>query len=201
MKLDIEKDLLQSEIPTNKWLVKDDNKKIIRSTSVNVADPANLKPEEELIMQRLIDFTRYSQDPILNKEDGKDYLRPAVGLAAPQIGANLNMFFARFEYTEEGEEYAMINAKIIAKSEQIVALEDGEGCLSVEVDREGIVPRAYKIIVEGYDYLTKKNVQLTLRQYRSIVFQHELEHNIGKLYYDHINNDDPWFIQKDWILI
>ncbi|WP_084340172.1 peptide deformylase [Mesoplasma seiffertii] len=203
MKLDINKDLLQPEIPTNKWLVKDDNLKVIRSVSPDVADPKNLTSEQKICMQRLIDFVRYSQDPILNNEENQDYLRPAVGLAAPQIGYNYNMFFVRFEFEKNGvgEEYAMINPKIIAKSEQITALEDGEGCLSVDVDHEGIVPRSFKIVVEAYDYFTNELVELTLRGYRAIVFQHEIDHNQGHLYYDLINPTDPQYAEEKWILI
>ncbi|WP_084514118.1 peptide deformylase [[Acholeplasma] multilocale] len=201
MKLNDNTELFQTEIPSNKWLTKDTDKEVIRAVSVDVADPENLTPEEELVMHKLIDFTRYSQDAELNKEDGHDYLRPAVGLAAPQIGANINMYYIRFDLGEEKEEYAMINAKITSKSKQITALDDGEGCLSVDVDHEGIVPRAYKVVVEGYDYITKEYVQLTMRHYRAIVFQHETEHNEGHLYYDRINTSDRWKTEKDWILI
>ncbi len=115
MKLDIKKDLLQSEIPSNKWLVKDDNK-IIRVKSVDVKNPENLTKEEEDCIKKLIDFTRYSQDPNLNIPNKAESIRPAVGLAAPQIGINKNMFFARFEWDESGEkvdEYAIIKGKIV----------------------------------------------------------------------------------------
>ncbi|AUF83385.1 peptide deformylase [Mesoplasma syrphidae] len=201
MKLDLNKDLLQKEIPTNKWLVKDSNVKIIRSVSPDVEDPNNLSLEQEDCMNKLIDFVRYSQDPILNSEENDDYLRPAVGLAAPQIGYNYNMFFVRFEFDKVGEEYAIINPKITAKSEQITALEDGEGCLSVNIDHEGIVPRSFKIVVEAFDYFSKQYIELTLRSYRSIVFQHEIEHNQGKLYYDLINKEEPHYTNEKWILI
>ncbi|ATZ18593.1 peptide deformylase [Williamsoniiplasma somnilux] len=202
MKLDITKDLLQKDIPSNSWLVKDTNPQIIRSISTNVQNPEQLTSEEENCMQRLIDFTRYSQDEVLNHSGNADHLRPAVGLAAPQIGLNKNMFFVRVDWgNNEIEEYAMINAEIISKSSQMTALEDGEGCLSVDHDWEGIVPRHYKIIVRGYDYLAHEYVELKLRSYVAIVFQHELEHNIGKLYYDRIDKDKPNHIEDDWILI
>lgn len=204
MKLDIPKDLLQKNIPTNAWLVKDTNLAVIRQVSTDVVDPENLSEAEELCMQKLIDFTRYSQDKELNDVEQEDHLRPAVGLAAPQIGMNKNMFFVRFEWDEENEqieEFAIINGKIISASEQIIALQDGEGCLSVDDDQPGIVPRAFKIVVEGYDYLTKEYVTLTLRNYAAIVFQHELDHNKAVLYYDHINKAEPMFTKEDWILI
>ncbi|KNG78986.1 peptide deformylase [Mycoplasma sp. HU2014] len=200
--MDIKKDLLQNNRPSNSWLFKDTNKEVIRNTCKQIKDPANLTQEEELVMKKLIDFVVVSQDENENKKDSDDYLRPAVGLAAPQIGSNIDMFYVRFNWDEDDiEEYAMINTKLISKSSQIVALKDGEGCLSVDHDHTGIVPRSYKIVVEGYDWLTKQYVTLTLRGYCAIVFQHEMEHNIGKLYYDRINKQDPMFSKDDWILL
>ncbi|AXK51357.1 peptide deformylase [Spiroplasma alleghenense] len=195
------KDLLQSERPTNKWLVKDTNPQIIRATSEDVLVPLN--EENNLVMQKLIDFVRLSQCKTLNQKNNGDYLRPAVGLAAPQIGSNTNMFFARFEWGEgeEPEEFAIINGKITASSPQIVALDGGEGCLSVDSDHEGIVPRSYKISVTGIDYFTGQLVEYNLRGYKAVVFQHELQHNQGRLYYDLINEKDPSFVGDDWILL
>ncbi|QBQ08026.1 peptide deformylase [Spiroplasma gladiatoris] len=200
MKLDLKKDLLQDQIPTNKWLCKDTQPEIIRAMSYDVELPLN--KETELVMKKLIDFVRYSQDPNLNVKGSEDHLRPAVGLAAPQIGSNINMFFTRFEWDEENndiEEFAMVNPKIIAKSEQIGYLKGGEGCLSVDSDHPGNVPRSYKIKISGYDWLTNKNLELTLRGYQAIVFQHEIEHNQGKLYYDRINKEEPQKIEENWI--
>lgn len=205
MKIDLTKDLLQEQIPTNDWLIKDNESTIIRRISDNVLDVEHLNADEEQTMQRLIDFVRYSQDPDLNPEDKPDHLRPAVGLAAPQIGINKNLFFIRIEWGKDDltkvEEIAAINPKILSRSSQIVALEDGEGCLSVDIDHEGLVPRSYKVIVSYYDYLSKKLVNRTLRGYQAVVFQHEYDHNIGKLYYDHINQENPYFKKDDWLFI
>ncbi|AHI54069.1 peptide deformylase [Spiroplasma sabaudiense Ar-1343] len=195
------KDLLQKERPSNEWLFKDNNTEVIRSVSSDVQTP--LSEDHDLVMRKLIDFVRVSQCKTLNKKGSPDFLRPAVGLAAPQIGSNTNMFFARFEWekNEEAEEYAIINGRITASSPQVVALEGGEGCLSVDSDHPGVVPRSYKISVEGIDYFTNQAVTLNLRGYKAIVFQHELLHNQGVLYYDLINKDDPEFIDEDWILL
>ncbi|ATG97823.1 peptide deformylase [Mesoplasma lactucae ATCC 49193] len=202
--MDLEKDLLQSEKPTNKWLTKDTNKEVIRSVSPDVTDVDNLTDEELNTMAKLIDFVRYSQDDSLNNNE-EDLLRPAVGLAAPQVGVNKNMFFARFEWDKENpedfEEIAAINPKIISRSSQMIVINDGEGCLSVDEDRDGLVPRSYKIVVTYYDFLKKKQIKETLRGYKAIVFQHETEHNHGMLYYDHINKKDPHHTEKDWLYL
>ncbi|WFQ93727.1 peptide deformylase [Mycoplasma feriruminatoris] len=194
--------LLQDQIPSNSWLVKDHKKEIIRTKSIKLDNPENLSNEDELIMKKLIDFVTFSQDENNNNVNNKDYLRPAVGLAAPQIGVNKDMFYVRFQLeNHQIEQYAMINTKLVSYSTQIACLKNGEGCLSVDNDHLGLVPRCYKIVVSGYDWLTKKYITLTLRNYQAIVFQHEMDHNIGVLYYDHINKQDPLFKKDDWILI
>lgn len=193
--------LLQDEKPSNKWLFKDTNKEVIRSISPDVELP--LSEENEIVMKKLIDFVRWSQNDTINSKTNGDYLRPAVGLAAPQIGSNTNMFFARFDWEGEdkAEEFAIINPKIIATSPQIVYLDGGEGCLSVDKDKKGFVPRSYKIEVVAYDWLTQKDIKLTLRGYHAVVFQHEIEHNQGKLYYDRINKEEPHYKEEDWMSI
>lgn len=183
--------MLQTKKPSKAWLVFD-NTPSIRQTSSPVPFP--LSTEHETIMQQLIDFVRFSQDP---KQNINHIVRPAVGLAAPQIGENLNMYYIRIEETDDktGEkivtEHAMINPKIIGKSSQLACIEEGEGCLSVDGDKEGFVPRSFRILVSGYDYLLQKEVQITARNYEAIVFQHEQEHLEGKLYYDLINKKNP----------
>ncbi|WP_338983964.1 peptide deformylase [Spiroplasma endosymbiont of Othius punctulatus] len=190
--------LLTNETPSNSWLTFDTNKEVIRSKSKDCKLP--LSKEDEHTMNKLIDFVVYSQDDKLNVEGSKDYLRPAVGLAAPQVGVNKNMFYVRFQLPDEKlEEYAMVNAKVVARSTQIAFLEDGEGCLSVAKDHRGIVPRPYKVMITGYDNITKEEVTLTLRSYKSIVFQHEIDHLHGKLYYDHINKRSPDHVGDGWI--
>ncbi|ALA97977.1 peptide deformylase [Spiroplasma kunkelii CR2-3x] len=193
--------MFQNEIPTKDWLVFD-NTPSIRQPSIDVS--LTLAPENELVMQKLIDFVRYSQDP--QKNSGHTII-PAVGLAAPQIGHNIKMYYIRIEETdkETGDkkiiEHAMINPKIIGKSEQIACIKEGEGCLSVNGDKEGFVPRSFRIIIKGYDYLKQQQITITARSYEAIVFQHEQAHLEGKLYYDLINKTEPWMKKSDWIIL
>ncbi|WP_425380377.1 peptide deformylase [Spiroplasma endosymbiont of Stenodema calcarata] len=193
--------MLQNKIPNKDWLVFDDTPSI-RDTSNDVALP--LSSENELVMQKLIDFVRYSQNPQKNHQQT---IRPAVGLAAPQIGDNIKMYYIRIEDTDNETglkqviEHAMINPVIIGKSAQLACIEEGEGCLSVDGDKEGFVPRSFRIIISGYDYLKQQQVTITARSYEAIVFQHEQEHLEGKLYYDLINKKNPWLKIPDWIIL
>ena len=83
--------------------------------------------------------------------------------------------------------YAVINPQIIAHTEEMTYLPDGEGCLSVTRNTEGLVtPRFYGIKAKAilFDYKTEKcrNVTMELYGYPAIVFQHEYDHLDGILY-------------------
>ena len=94
---------------------------------------------------------------------------------------------------EDGDiEFALVNPKIISNSTQKAYLENGESCLSVVPDREGYVPRYAKITVRAYNMLTDRMEDIRLTDYPAIVMQHEMDHLKGKLYYDHIDQKDPW---------
>jgi len=140
-----------------------------------------------------------SQDKKLNSSQK---LIEAVGIAAPQIGVNIRMYYILVRFFDEKTnrttyvEHALINPKINGKSKQIVALENGEKCLSVDnfntnKKHEGLVPRSYKIHVSGYDFLKNKHVNLVARGFEAIVFQHEQDHLEKKIYYHHINKKNP----------
>lgn len=193
--------LLQEETPKRAWIVKD-NKKSLLEGCKTVSLP--LSQKDELVMKKMIDWVRVSQDKTINSEQE---MTEAIGIAAPQIGANIKMYYILLPIFDEKNEkvtfieHALINPKITGKSEQIAALKSGEGCLSVDEKHEGLVPRSYKIHVSGYDFLKKKNINLIVRGYEAIVFQHEQDHLEKKLYYHHVNKKDPWFQHTNWILI
>lgn len=193
--------LLQDEAPKTTWITKD-NKKSLLSGCKPVKLP--LSKEDELVMKKMIDWVRASQDEEFNKNKE---LTEAIGIAAPQIGVNKTMYYILLPILDEKTdkiiylEHALINPKISGKSEQIAALKPGEACLSVDKKHEGLVPRSYKIHVSGYDFLKKKHISLIARGYEAIVFQHEQDHLEKKLYYHHINKQEPWFKEEDWIII
>ena len=49
------------------------------------------------------------------------------------------------------DDYVLINPKVISYSEEMIYAGEGEGCLRVNRDFEGIVPRHARITVEAYD--------------------------------------------------
>ena len=148
-----------------------------------------MSKEDKKLIQKMIDHLTYSQIEDLSiKYD----LRPGMGLAAPQLGINKNFFVVVHEY-EEGkfDNYVIINPKIVSHSEELIYASTGEGCLSVNRDVEGIVPRYARIRIEGFDEQGNP-VQFRGREELAIAFQHEYDHLNGILFYDRINKDDPF---------
>ena len=85
----------------------------------------------------------------------------------------------------------MINPKLVSNSEELIYAGGGEGCLSVNREVEGIVPRYARVTFEGYDENGKK-VRYRAREELAIAFQHELDHLNGILFFDHIDPKNPY---------
>jgi peptide deformylase len=104
----------------------------------------------------------------------------------------------RIEYFKEDEtldyvtEFAFINPKIVAHAQRMSYLLAGEGCLSVDGEHQGYVPRYAFVTVRGYDAITRQYLEVKFRGYDAIVIQHEIDHLDGILFYDRINKQDPF---------
>ena len=174
----------------------DDRHKVLREISKEVSLP--LSKEDKDTIKQIITHLKYSQ--IENMAEKYD-LRPGMGLAFPQLGMLKRIIVIVHEY-EEGKfkNYVIVNPKIISHSEEMVALETGEGCLSVNREVEGHVPRYARITITGYDEDGNK-ISIRAREDLSVAFQHEVDHLNGILFYDHINKDKPFFDENEIRLI
>ena len=107
-----------------------------------------------------------------------------VGIAAPQIGVDLQVVIFGFEqnprYPEEGgvPETVLINPVISPLTDD--EEEAWEGCLSVPGLR-GVVPRVTKIRYTGFD-LEGNLIDRQVDGFHARVVQHECDHLIGRLY-------------------
>ncbi len=121
-----------------------------------------------------------------NNKDNDDY-RPSVGIAAPQINISKRLY-AVHVHDLDGTlySYMLINPEIINKSDSLIYLPGGEGCLSVDRDTEGLTPRYETVTLQALRYLKETDdvvpISLHLEGYIGIVFQHELDHLNGILY-------------------
>ncbi|MEK3805033.1 peptide deformylase [Metabacillus sp. SLBN-84] len=144
--------------------------------------------EDKKTLQELLDYVQNSQNPEMIEKYG---LRPGIGLAAPQINVSKRMIAIRLT-DEKGQlhSYALFNPKIVSHSVEKSYLTSGEGCLSVDRPVPGYVPRYARIRVKAVS-LEGENVDLRLRGLLAIVFQHEIDHLNGVMFYDHISSEDP----------
>jgi peptide deformylase len=119
-------------------------------------------------------------------EDMFDTMRVAngAGLAAPQIGEDLQVVIFGFERNERYPDAppvpqtVLINPVIEALGEDLV--EGWEGCLSVPGLR-GVVPRLARIRYRGFDPQGQP-IDREADGFHARVVQHECDHLIGRLY-------------------
>lgn len=137
--------------------------------------------------QLLIELLNYVKNSIDKEMVENDDFRPSVGIAAPQVNV-LKRMFAVHVHDIDGTlfSYMLVNPYITEKSQELIYLPGGEGCLSVDRATEGLTPRYHSITLEGLRYIeetdTLSPIKLHLTGYVGIVFQHELDHLNGILY-------------------
>jgi peptide deformylase len=164
----------------------------LRKTAQEVPLPPS--KEDIQILANMLEYVRNSQNPALAEKYG---LRSGIGLAAPQIDC-LKRMVAVHVTDKDGQlySYALLNPKIISHSVEKAYLTSGEGCLSVDQPFPGFVPRYARITLKGFD-IDGKEVKLRLKGLPAIVFQHEIDHLNGIMFYDHINKDNPFEIMDN----
>lgn len=147
-----------------------------------------LSDETKQLAADMLEYLIHSQDDELAEKYG---LRAGVGLAAPQIGIT-ERFFAIHTYDEYDKLYSTVlfNPKIIAHSENRTYLPTGEGCLSVDEEKPGLVPRYQRITVRGYD-IDGNEIVWKVDDFIAIVCQHEIDHLNGVMFYDHFDKTNP----------
>ena len=175
-----------------------DSDHLIREKSKPVELP--LSEEDKKLALKLLSHVKCSQDPELSE---KENIRPAVCIAAVQVGVLKQLLGVCIPMGEDQEdvELALANPKIISSSVQMAYLKEGEGCLSVEDEHAGYVPRSARIKIRAYDCIQDKEVIFRLSGYPAIVLQHEIDHFSGILFYDHINSINPWQPVEDAIVL
>ena len=165
----------------------DEVDKRLRKVSKEVTFP--LSKEDKENVQDMITYLTMSQ----MEEYAKKYdLRAGMGLAYVQIGIPKRIFVIVEELEDETfKNYIIINPKIISHSEEMIYVGEGEGCLSINREVEGIVPRYARITVEAQD-LDGNSFRVRVREDIAIAFQHEIDHLNGILFIDKIDPKNPF---------
>lgn len=165
----------------------DEKDKRLRLISKEVSFP--LSKEEKETINDAMEYLKYSQiDEYAKKYD----LRAGWGMSAIQIGV-AKRWFVIVEELEDGsfKNYFFANPKIISNSTEKIYVEQGEGCLSVNREVVGIIPRYARVTVEAQD-INGNKFTLRLREDLAICVQHEMDHLDGILFIDRINKKNPF---------
>lgn len=196
------------------YMMKDivrDGDPVLRKIAKPVKFP--LSDSDKKLAANMMEYLVKSQNPQFAQ---KHHLRAGVGLAAPQVGISEQMaavLVPEEDKTSASSEeknkaskpkYALkitlINPIIISNSIQQAQLFEGEGCLSVDKDIPGYVPRSARITIRYQDFFGSTQ-KIRVKNYSAIVCQHEIDHLKGNLFYDHINKNDPFKKAADTIII
>ena len=159
-----------------------------------------LTEEQQELAKEMLEFLHNSQNPEIAE---KYELRAGVGLAAPQLGKSIQMIallVPGFEDEEPILNEVWINPRIMRESVKKACLKEGEGCLSVERDVPGIVLRSERVTVKYQDVNGDEFVR-TLTDYEAIVVQHEIDHLNGVMFYDRINEKDPFAVKEGLLIL
>ena len=130
------------------------------------------------------------KEATLDWEQSRDH-EVGVALAAVQVDKLYRVVVIRDDFDDKKNTnfQVFINPEIIKYEGDVV--DDYEGCLSVK-DIYGLVPRHTKIRVKA---LTEDGGEIRLRAegFLARVFQHEIDHTIGKLFVDRIQDNPKAF--------
>jgi len=112
------------------------------------------------------------------------YAAPGVGLAAPQIGASLQLFIidVATDYDQASDLRIFANPEIVELHGEVLY---EEGCLSFPGVREDVL-RAERVRVRAQDRHGNA-FELEADELLAIAIQHENDHLVGKLMIDHLS--------------
>ena len=164
----------------------DEKDKRLRKISKEVIFPMDKKDLENIKLME--EYLYNSQiEELAEKYD----LRPGMGMAAIQIGVDKRYIVIVHEVEDGFDSYVVVNPRMVSHSEEMIYVESGEGCLSVNRECEGIVPRYARCTIEGYDTDGNK-IKIRAREELAIAFQHEIDHLNGILFIDKIDPKNPY---------
>lgn len=148
-----------------------------------------LTDEDRKLASDLLEYLINSQNPETAEKYG---LRSGIGLAANQVNSLKRMFALHLDdHNGELLSFVAVNPKIVSHSVEKSYIPSGEGCLSVDRQVPGYVPRHARITVKFFT-VDGEQKKIRLKGLPAIAFQHELDHLNGVMFYDHINKENPF---------
>ncbi|MCP4913477.1 MAG: peptide deformylase [Oligoflexia bacterium] len=166
-------------------------KKVIRMGHPTLRQVAKEFTKEEILSEETKQLIQDMHDTMM-AESG-------IGIAAPQINVPKSVAIIGIENDNErypdADPYELItvfNPKITVLDNEEQAF--FEGCLSVPGLR-GLVKRPRKVKIEYLDMEANKQ-EIIAEDFVATVFQHEIDHLIGKLYVDRVAPGDLYYNEE-----
>lgn len=152
----------------------------LRQTALPV-DPARLaEPELQTLIDDMIETMHAAE---------------GVGLAAPQLGVELQLFvYLGNPESEEPVDRVLVNPALVPERGDLI--EDWEGCLSIE-DLRGLVPRHLAVRVHGLDRHGKA-VDERVEGLEARILQHEFDHLNGIVFLDRMRDMRSLAFAPEW---
>ncbi len=138
---------------------------------------------DERLRQRNARVEQFDNDlqTLINDMFDTMYHAKGVGLAAPQIGINLQLSVVDV-IGDKTEQIVLVNPEIIQKTGET---EYTEGCLSVPSAYDTLT-RAETVTIRAQDRFGTP-FEMTATELLGQCFQHEIDHLNGKLFVDHLS--------------
>ena len=145
-----------------------------------------------IITDEIIEIVESMKKVLLQWESEREH-EVGVALASIQIDVPYKIVIIRKDLDDKDNHDfdVFINPSITKYEGELV--EDFEGCLSIK-DIYGKVPRFSKVRIKATD-LDGKPIRHTAKGFIARVFQHEIDHTDGKLFIDHIKNENEAFFK------
>lgn len=170
-----------------KLRILDEKNKMLKTVSKEVKFPIT-----ETDKQTIKDALKYLEMSQIDEYTKRYNLRPGMGLAFIQLGIPKRIFVIVDEVDDgKFDYYVIINPRVVSHSEELIYVEEGEGCLSVNRPVDGIVPRYARMKVEAEDE-NGNTFTYRVREDLSVAFQHEMDHLDGILFTDKIDPKNPF---------
>ena len=119
---------------------------------------------------------------------------PGVGLAAPQVGEEAQIFVYQASGPPEVPLHVVINPMITPVSRELVY--DWEGCLSIP-DLRGLVPRHSAVRVQGLDR-EGRPLDYVASGFEARIVQHEFDHLNGVVFLDRMRDLHSLAYLEEW---
>lgn len=129
---------------------------------------------------------------VLDWDASRDH-EVTVALAAVQIDQLYRVVIIREDFNHEtpATYTPLINPEVVKYEGDVER--DYEGCLSIK-SIYGFVPRHTRVRIKALD-LDGKAIRFSGSGFLARVLQHEIDHTNGKLFIDHIKNDEQAFYE------